>query len=42
VQGDGEATFNGVNICANENEALMKQIQNCQKSIGKSTPAYGF
>jgi hypothetical protein len=26
----------------NQNETLMKQIQNSQKSIGKSIPAYGF
>ncbi len=41
VQGGG-ATFNRVNICTNQNESLMKQIQNCQKSIGKSIQAYGF
>jgi hypothetical protein len=40
----GVATFNRVkvNIFTNQNESLMKQIQNCQKSIGKSIPAYGF
>jgi hypothetical protein len=37
-----KVTFNRVNICANQNETLMKQIQNSQKSIGKSIPAYGF
>jgi hypothetical protein len=37
-----KATFNEVNICTNQNETLMKQIQNNQKSIGKSIPAYGF
>jgi hypothetical protein len=36
----GGATFNRVNICANQNETLMKQIQNSQKFIGKSKPAY--
>jgi hypothetical protein len=41
VQGGG-ATFKRVNICTNQNESLMKQIQNCQKSIVKSIPAYGF
>jgi hypothetical protein len=40
--GEGKATFNRVNICTNQNEALMKQIHNSQKSIGKSIPAYGF
>jgi hypothetical protein len=37
-----KATNNRVNICTNQNETLMKQIQNSQKSIGKSLPAYGF
>jgi hypothetical protein len=37
-----KVTFNRINICANQNETLMKQIQNRQKSIGKSIPAYGF
>jgi hypothetical protein len=37
-----EYTFNRVNICTNQNETLMKQIQNSQKSIGKSIPAHGF
>jgi hypothetical protein len=37
-----KATFNRVNICTNQNETLMKQIQNSQKSIGKSMPAYKF
>ncbi len=37
-----KVTFNRVNICANQNETLMKQIQNSKKSIGKSIPAYGF
>jgi hypothetical protein len=37
-----KATFDEVNICTNQNETLMKQIQNNQKSIGKSIPAYGF
>jgi hypothetical protein len=40
--GEGKATFNRVNICTNQNETLMKQIHNSQKSIGKSIPAYGF
>ncbi len=31
-----KATFNKVNICTNINENFMKQIQNNQKSIGKS------
>jgi hypothetical protein len=35
-------TFNRVNICTNQNKTLMKQIQNSQKSIRKSIPAYGF
>jgi hypothetical protein len=38
----GGAMFNTVNIGTNQNETLMKQIQNSQKSIGKSIPAYGF
>ncbi len=33
------ATFNRVNICTNQNETLMKQIQNSQKSVGKSMPS---
>ncbi len=37
-----KATLNRVNICTNQNETLMKQIQNSQKSIVKSIPAYGF
>jgi hypothetical protein len=36
------ATFNEVNICTNQKETLMKQIQNNQKSRGKSIPAFGF
>jgi hypothetical protein len=42
VQGEewgGGATFNRVNICTNQNETLMKQIQNSQKSVAKSIPA---
>jgi hypothetical protein len=31
---EGKATFNRVNICTNQNETLMKQIHNSQKSIG--------
>jgi hypothetical protein len=38
VQGEGGATFDRVNICTNQNETLMKQIPNSQKSI----LAYGF
>jgi hypothetical protein len=38
VQGGGGATL----ICTIQNETLMKQIQNSQKSIGKSIPASGF
>jgi hypothetical protein len=30
-----KVTYNKVNICANQNETLMKQIQNNKKSIGK-------
>ncbi len=37
-----KATYNEVNICTNQNETLMKQIQNKPNSIGKSIPAYGF
>jgi hypothetical protein len=37
-----KATLKRGNICTNQNETLMKQIQNIQKSIGKSIPAYGF
>jgi hypothetical protein len=37
-----KATFNRVNICKNQNETLMKQIQNIKKSIGKSIPANRF
>jgi hypothetical protein len=37
-----KATFNGVKICTNQNKTLTKQIQNSQKSIGKSIPASGF
>jgi hypothetical protein len=32
-----KATFNKVNICTKINEKSMKQIQNNQKSRGKST-----
>jgi hypothetical protein len=38
----GGTSFNRVNSCTNQNETLMKQIQNSQKSIGKSIPAHGF
>jgi hypothetical protein len=38
----GGATFNKVNIFTNQNETLMEQNQNSQKSIGKSIPACGF
>jgi hypothetical protein len=31
-----------VNICINQNETLMKQIPNSQKSKGKSIPAFRF
>ncbi len=37
----GQGNIN-MNICTNQNETLMKQIHNSQKSIGKSIPAYGF
>jgi hypothetical protein len=40
--GQGNIQFNRVNICANQNETLIKQILKSQKSIGKSIPAYGF
>jgi hypothetical protein len=31
-----KATFNTVNICTNINEKFMNQIQNNQKTMGKS------
>ncbi len=34
--------FNKVNFCTNQNEILMTQIQNNQKSIGKSIQANGY
>jgi hypothetical protein len=40
MQGGAGGNFNRVNICTNQNETLMKQIQKSQKSIGKSIPAY--
>jgi hypothetical protein len=40
VQGGG-GNINKVNIFTNQNGTLMEQIQNSQKSIGKSIPACG-
>jgi hypothetical protein len=37
-----KATFNKVNICTNQNETVVKLIQNIQKFIEKTITSYGF